>query len=54
MLGPDTSYAWILARDKTLSPNTQAAIVQRAQALGVTTEAFIWVTHTRTDPADAR
>ena len=54
VLGPDTSYAWILARDKTLSPNTQAAIVQRAQALGVNTEAFIWVTHTRTDPADAR
>ena len=54
VLGPDTSYAWILARDKTLPPDTQAAIVQRAQALGVNTDAFIWVTHTRNDPADAR
>ena len=54
VLGPDTSYAWILARDKALPPDTQTAIVQRAQALGGNTEAFIWVTHTRTDPADAR
>ena len=54
VLGPDTSYAWILARDKALPPDTQAAIVQRAQALGVNTDAFIWVTHTRNDPADAR
>lgn len=54
VVGPDTDYAWILARTPTLPPDTQAAIVQRAQALGVNTDAFIWVTHTRNDPAYAR
>ena len=50
VLGPDTSYAWILARDKQLEPAQRAAIVARAQALGVDTNALIWVAHTRTDP----
>ncbi len=50
VLGPDTSYAWILARDKHPTARPHAAIVPRAQALGVNTEALIWVTHTRTDP----
>ena len=50
VLGPDTSYAWILARDKQLEPAQRAAIVARAQALGVDTGALIWVEHTRADP----
>ncbi|MDA1588006.1 lipocalin family protein, partial [Bacillus cereus group sp. TH230-1LC] len=50
VLGPDTSYAWILARDKQLEPAQRAAIVARAQAVGVDTNALIWVAHTRTDP----
>lgn len=50
VLGPDTSYAWILARDKQLEPAQRATIVARAQALGVDTNALIWVAHTRTDP----
>ncbi len=51
VLGPDTSYAWILARDKQLPPLQRDAIVARARALGVDTSALIWVTHERQDPA---
>lgn len=51
VLGPDTHYAWILARDKQLTVAQRTTIVARAQALGVATEALIWVEHTRTDPA---
>ena len=47
---PPPSKAWILARDKQLEPAQRAAIVARAQALGVDTNALIWVAHTRTDP----
>ena len=50
VIGPNTEYAWILARDKQLEPAQRAAIVARAQALGVDTNALIWVAHTRTDP----
>lgn len=51
VLGPDTSYCWILARDKQLDAAQRDAIVARAQALGVDTHALIWVTHKRQDPA---
>lgn len=51
VLGPDTSYCWILARDKHLDAAQRDAIVARAQALGVDTHALIWVTHKRQDPA---
>ncbi len=51
VLGPDTSYCWILARDKQLEAAQRDAIVARAQALGVDTHALIWVTHKRQDPA---
>lgn len=51
VVGPDTGYAWILARDKQLSAAQRDAIVMRAQALGVDTSALIWVTHERQDPA---
>ena len=51
VLGPDTSYCWILARDKQLDAAQRDAIVARAQALGVDTHALIWVTHKRLDPA---
>ena len=50
VIGPNTEYAWILARDKQLQPAQRDAIVARAQALGVDTNALIWVAHTRTDP----
>ncbi len=51
VLGPDTSYCWILARDKQLPAGQLDAIVTRAQALGVDTSLLIWVQHERQDPA---
>ena len=51
VLGPDTSYCWILARDKQLPAAQRDAIVARAQALGVDTSSLIWVPHERQDPA---
>lgn len=54
VLGPSTDYAWILAREKSLPPDTQAQLVQAAQALGVNTDAFIWVSHSRTDPTHTK
>lgn len=51
VVGPDTRYAWILARDKQMDAAQRDAIVARAQALGVDTSALIWVTHERQDPA---
>ena len=51
VLGPDTSYCWILARDKQLPAAQRKAIVARARALGVDTSSLIWVPHERQDPA---
>lgn len=51
VLGPDTGYAWILARDRQLPAAQRDAIVARAQALGVDTSALTWVTQERQDPA---
>ena len=51
VVGPNTGYAWILARNKQLPAAQRDAIVMRAQALGVDTSALIWVTHERQDPA---
>lgn len=51
VLGPDTSYCWILARDKELPSTQRDAIVARAQALGVDISSLIWVPHRRQDPA---
>jgi apolipoprotein D and lipocalin family protein len=49
-VGENTRYAWILARDTSLPPETLDGIVQRAKALGIDTHAFIWVSHTHADP----
>lgn len=54
VVGPNTGYAWILAREKTLPPETRAALLQRAKALGIDTQALIWVEHSRTDPQAAQ
>lgn len=51
VLGPDTGYAWILARSKQLPAVQRDAIVARAQVLGVDTSALIWVTQALQDPA---
>ena len=50
VVGPDRGYCWILARDKQLAPAQRAAIVARAQALGIETSALIWVSQERQDP----
>ncbi len=51
VLGPNTSYCWILARDKQLPAAQRKAIVARARALGVDTSSLIWVPHERQGPA---
>ena len=50
VVGPDRSYCWILSRTKQLAPGVREQLVARAQALGIDTQALIWVTHDRTDP----
>lgn len=50
VVGPDRSYCWILSRTKQLPPGVREQLIARAQALGIDTQALIWVTHDRTDP----
>ncbi|MBQ0935426.1 lipocalin family protein [Ideonella paludis] len=50
VVGPDRSYAWILTRERTLSPELRQALTARIQALGIAPEALIWVSHERQDP----
>ncbi len=50
VIGPDLSYAWILARDKKLTPAVRTEIAQHAAAAGIDTSALIWVQHSRDDP----
>ena len=50
VVGPDRSYCWILSRTKQLAPAVREQLIARAQALGIDTQALIWVTHDRTDP----
>ncbi|MCB1913475.1 MAG: lipocalin family protein [Rhodocyclaceae bacterium] len=49
VMGPDRGYLWILARERQLSPAVRAALLRQAVALGVNTEAVIWVKHERDD-----
>lgn len=50
VVGPDRSYCWILSRTKQLPPGVREQLIARANALGIDTQALIWVTHQRTDP----
>ena len=50
VVGPDRSYFWILSRTKQLAPAVREQLIARAQALGIDTQALIWVSHDRTDP----
>lgn len=43
--GPDKSYFWILARDKTIDENLKAKLVAKAAALGFDTSKLIFTTH---------
>lgn len=47
VVGAELDSSWILAREKSLDPATRAAILARARALGVDTDALIWVSHDR-------
>lgn len=47
VIGPDTGYAWILARDRTLPAGLRERLVKHAAALGIDTDALIWVEHSR-------
>ncbi|WP_017231625.1 lipocalin family protein [Pandoraea sp. B-6] len=51
VVGPNTGYCWILAREKHLGADELKRIVARAQALGVDTASLVWVSHDRVDPA---
>ncbi|OJY22898.1 MAG: lipocalin [Pandoraea sp. 64-18] len=51
VVGPNTGYCWILAREKHLDASEMKRIVARAQALGVDTASLVWVSHDRVDPA---
>lgn len=53
VVGPNRGYAWILARDKTLDPDTRDEILGRARALGLHTNALVWVSQDREQPAIA-
>jgi apolipoprotein D and lipocalin family protein len=50
VVGPDRSYCWILSRSKQLAPGVREQLIARASALGIDTQALIWVTQQRTDP----
>lgn len=45
VVGPDTSYCWILARDTALPAATRQSIVAKAKSIGIDTDALIWVAH---------
>lgn len=41
--GPDTSYLWLLSRQKTVSPELKQRFISKAGALGFPTDELIWV-----------
>jgi apolipoprotein D and lipocalin family protein len=50
VVGPSRDQAWILSRDKQLSPALRAQLLGQARQLGIAVDALIWVDHTRQDP----
>lgn len=45
VMGPDTDYLWILAREPKLPADVRERLVQKAASLGIDTRALIWVEH---------
>ena len=43
VIGPDRDYLWILARDKQLTPEVRAQLLNQARELGIKVERLIWV-----------
>jgi apolipoprotein D and lipocalin family protein len=54
VIGPTRDYCWILARDRQLTNADRISIVAQAQALGIDTQALIWVSQLRTDDQISR
>ena len=48
--GPGRNYGWILSRTKLLASALREQLIARASALGIDTQALIWVAHEHTDP----
>lgn len=49
IVGPDTSYLWILARHPELDPAVLERLLEQAEALGVDTSALIYPDHARAE-----
>ena len=49
VVGPSRGYLWILARERQLTENVQAELLEKAKQLGFATEKLIWVSQTRPD-----
>ena len=49
VIGPDRDYLWILARDKQLTPEVRAQLLEQARSLGIAVERLIWVGQSRND-----
>ena len=50
VVGPDRSYCWILSRERQIDPVLREQLIARVAALGIDTQALIWVSQQRTDP----
>lgn len=50
VVGPDTSYLWILAREPKLDSAVQQKLIDKAKSLGFDTESLIYVDHTSPTP----
>ncbi len=51
VIGPDTGYAWILARDKALPQTVRDDLSRRLASAGIDPAQLIWVSQQRSDPA---
>ena len=47
VIGPDRDYLWILARNKQLSPEVRAQLLDQAREMGIAVERLIWVAQGR-------
>jgi len=43
VIGPDNSYAWILSRNKQITPETRQRFVMKMENLGIQNSDIIWV-----------
>lgn len=49
VVGPSRQYVWILARDKQISAEVRAQLLEQARALDIDTRQLIWVSQSRSD-----